>query len=248
VNKVPFGFVCPTIYGPMILNRHDINQTGALLRTGRAIDHDEIDMLRQVLGLLEGPHNVIDIGANFGVYSIALADLAAKVHAFEPQRIVCNMLAGSIALNGLDNVFAHNVALGNREDSIELPQYDYNAPLNFGSIEFGGAQTEALSQERGADPARVEYVRLAKLDSFGFSNVTMMKIDAEGMELAVLEGASETIAANRPVMYIEFVKSDRDALEAKVQSLGYDIHVNGMNFLCIPYELATKIPLTRRAL
>jgi hypothetical protein len=49
-------------------------------------------------------------------------------------------------------------------------------------------------------------------------------------------------------MYIEFVKSDRDALEAKVQSLGYDIHVNGMNFLCIPYELATKIPLTRRAL
>jgi hypothetical protein len=73
-----------------------------------------------------------------------------------------------------------------------------------------------------------------------------MKIDAEGMELQVLEGATETITRNRPVMYIEFVKSDRDALEAKITAWGYDIHVNGMNFLCVPQERNTQIVITRK--
>jgi len=249
MSNTPFSFVCPTVYGPMILNRHDVNQTGALLRTGQALDHDEIEVCRQLLGLMEGPQVFVDVGANFGVYTIGLARAllpGGKVHAFEPQRIIHNMLAGSIALNGFDHVFLHHVALGDHEDSIEIPQYDYNSTLNFGSIEFGGVQTEALAQERGNDPAKAEFVRLARLDSFDLRNVKLMKIDAEGMELQVLEGATETITTNRPVLYIEFVKSDRDALEAKITGWGYDIHVNGMNFLCVPQERNTQIVITRK--
>ncbi len=249
MKPAPFSFVCPTVYGPMILNRHDINQTGALLRTGKAPDHDEIAMLGQVLAWIPGPHVVVDVGANFGAYTLGLAAALGSggvVHAFEPQRIIYNMLAGTIALNGLRNVFLHNAALGDREDRIEIPQYDYDKAMNFGSIEFGGTQMEPLDQPRGADPARAEYVRLARLDSFGFSNVHLLKIDAEGMELPVLAGAAETIARGRPVMYVEFIKSDRVALERKIVSFGYDAHLNGMNFLCIPQERRAEIAITRR--
>ena len=146
-----------------------------------------------------------------------------------------------MALNGVTNVFCHNIALGEREDLIEIPQFDYDKSLNFGSIEFGPQQKEALSQTRGKNPEKIEYVRLATLDSFEFTNVNLLKIDAEGMEMQILEGANQTISNCRPVMYIEFFKSDRTALQQKIISHDYDVHVNGVNFLCIPRERSADI-------
>jgi FkbM family methyltransferase len=217
----PFSFVAPTVYGQMILSRYDINQTGSLLRTGKALDHAEIEFLRAILLRIEGPHVIVDVGANFGVYSLGLANASGplgKVHAFEPQRIIYNMLAGTMALNGITNVYCHNVALGDSEGRVEIPRFDYNQLLNFGSIECGERQTEVLSQQRGNDQTKAEYVRLATLDSFNLTSVHLIKIDAEGMEMQVLEGSTQTIQNNRPVMYIEFIKSDREALEKNWQA------------------------------
>ena len=155
------------------------------------------------------------------------------------------MLAGTMALNGITNVYCHNVALGDSEGRVEIPQFDYNQLLNFGSIEFGERQTEVLSQQRGNDQTKVEYVRLATLDSFNLTSVHLIKIDAEGMEMQVLEGSTQTIQNNRPVMYIEFIKSDREALEKKLAGHGYDVHVNGINLICIPRERSAEIRLAR---
>ncbi|WP_158802903.1 FkbM family methyltransferase [Acidisoma sp. L85] len=241
---LPFSFVAPTVYGQMILSRYDINQTGALLRTGAAEGHGDIELMRSILATIEAPHVFVDVGANVGAYSLGLTSAIGsqgKIYAFEPQRIIFNMLAGTMALNGVTNVFCHNIALGEREDLIEIPQFDYDKSLNFGSIEFGPQQKEALSQTRGKNPEKIEYVRLATLDSFEFTNVNLLKIDAEGMEMQILEGANQTISNCRPVMYIEFFKSDRTALQQKIISHDYDVHVNGVNFLCIPRERSADI-------
>ncbi|MGC2413717.1 MAG: FkbM family methyltransferase [Stellaceae bacterium] len=245
---VPFGVIVPTAYGQMIVNRNDINQTNALFKTGLAIDHDEISMLGQVLQLCEPDPVIIDAGANFGTYSLGLAPLLGtrgKIHAFEPQRLIFNMLAGSIALNGLVNVYCYNMALGDHEGTVELPQFDYGRALNFGSIEFGPVQREPLTQQRGQDPARAEHVPLTTLDRFAFPRVDMIKIDVEGMELRVLAGAEETIRRCRPVMYVEVLKTDAAALRAKIVSYGYDVHDNKMNYLCIPSELKGKIVIRK---
>jgi FkbM family methyltransferase len=246
-DALPFSFVAPTVYGQMILSRYDINQTSALLRTGKALNHAEIELLRKMLSLFEGPHVFVDAGANFGVFSLGLANAVGplgKVHAFEPQRIIYNMLAGTMALNGVTNVYCYNIALGEREDCIEVPQFDYNRMLNFGSIEFGPTQIEVLSQQRGNNREKVEYVRLATLDSFGLSGVHLIKIDVEGMEMQVLEGARQTIRNSRPLIYVEFVKSDHAALDAKIKSFSYDIHVNGSSLLCIPKERAGQLSIS----
>lgn len=243
-RQLPFSIVVPTIYGQMIVNRNDINQTNALLKTGRAIDHDEIELLSHILSLIGNDLTVIDVGANFGTYSLGLASRVGtrgKIHAFEPQRIIFNMLAGSVALNALTNVYCYNIALGDREGSIEIPQFDYAKPLNFGSVEFGAEQREALTQARAYDSAAVEHVPLATIDQFAFPHVHLMKIDAEGMELEVLAGARETIERCRPVLYVEFIKVDSAVLRECIASLDYAIHPVGMNYLCIPSELASRI-------
>lgn len=241
---VPFTVIVPTVYGQMLVNRNDINQTNALFKTGRAIDHGEIVMLSQVLRDLGTNLTVLDVGANFGTYSIALARIIGpmgKVHAFEPQRLIYNLLVGSVALNSLTNVYCHNIALGDHENRIEIPQYDYHRPMNFGSVEFTANQSEKLPQARGHDPSKVEHVRLTTLDGFEFPNAHLVKIDVEGMELKVIQGSTRTIRRCRPVLFVEYLKGDREAVREAILSLDYVVYQKAMNFLCIPTEVSSKI-------
>jgi FkbM family methyltransferase len=234
----PFAIVLPTIYGRMIVNRHDSNRANALLKTGRAPDHGDIATLSNCLRLRGGQGMVVDVGSNVGTHSLAFAAVIGEhrmVHAFEPQRIIFNMLCGSVALNGVMNVHCHNVALGDRDGRIAAPPVDYSKPFNFGAVEFGRAL--------GADVEDAEYVRLARLDSFQFDSVALLKIDVEGMEMQVLDGAMETIRRTRPILYIEYHMVDRHALKARIESWGYSVYTNNINYLCIPSELADAIPV-----
>jgi len=246
--QIPFTIVLPTAYGQMLVNRHDIIQTNALFKTGVAVDHTEIALLAQVLQMLGTDLTVVDVGANFGTYTLALARLVGpqgKVHAFEAQRIIFQMLAGSVALNSLTNVFCHHLALGEREGRLEIPQFDYSQPLNFGSVEFTPQQVEPLHQTRQHDPRKVEYVPLTTLDRFEFDSLHLLKVDVEGMELRVLEGAANTLRRCRPVMYLEFLKGNKATLQQYVTALDYVIYENGINLLCIPAELKERIPIRR---
>jgi FkbM family methyltransferase len=249
--QIPFTLIVPTVYGQMLVNRHDINQTNALFKGGVAVDHNEIVTLAKVLRLIGGEdQTVVDVGANFGAYTLALANIVGprgQVHAFEPQRIIFNMVCGSVALNSLTNVYVHHMAVGDREGQVEIPQFDYNKPLNFGSIEFTSEQREQLTQARGHDPERVEFVPLTTIDRFAFDKLHLMKIDAEGMEMSVLLGAEQTIRRCRPVLYVEFLKCDKEALRQRITGLDYAVYENGINFLCIPSELKDRIQVNVQA-
>ncbi len=242
-RPLSFTLIVPTVYGQMLVNRNDINQTNALFKTGQAIDHPEIELLATILSLAPPDPIVADVGANIGTYTLRLAAVAGprgRVHCFEPQRILCNMIAGSTVLNGLTNVICHTMAVGAREGALEVPQFDYHRPLNFGSIEFGPEQREPLDQPRGHDPLLREFVPVTTLDRFGFTRLDLMKIDAEGMEDDVLTGATETIKRCRPVLYVEFQKSDYVALKTRLQGLGYTLYPVQMNFLGVPAELSQR--------
>jgi FkbM family methyltransferase len=248
-DAVASTVIVPSVYGQILVNRHDINQTNALFKTGRAIDHNEIVMLTKILQQLGKGLTVLDVGANFGTYTLAFARAVGshgKVHAFEPQRLIYELLVGSVAINSLANVYCHHVALGDREDKVEVPQYDYNQPMNFGSIEFAAEQSEQLTQVRGHDPAKIEYVPLTTIDSFNFSAVHLVKIDAEGMETQILQGSVDTIRRCRPVLFVEYLKGDREGLRLALQHFGYDVYPQTMNFLCIPTEMKERIQIPPR--
>ena len=237
----PFGYamILDTAYGRMIVDRYDTIATPGLASSGKGLEHETIERMAECLPFRQDSPNVIDVGANVGVYTLGLASRllpGGRVYAFEPQRILFNMLAGSVALNSLDNVFCCNMALGDRDGEIEIPQYDYDRPMSFGSIEFDGEQKEPLAQERGHDPARRETVPLVRLDSLGLRRVGLIKIDVEGMEEKVLAGARETIARERPFVLLETIKSDRDALRALFTRWDYAVIDAGINDFYCPNE------------
>jgi FkbM family methyltransferase len=175
--------------GALIYNINDRYIGRALDKYGE-ISRGEAMFLSQII---RPGMTVVEVGANIGLLTVPFARFVApggKVIAFEPQRIVYQMLCGNIALNALDNVFVHNSAVGRALGSITVPPIDYAQPGNFGGIELG------LS-------AAGEPVPLLTIDALALDRCHFMKIDVEGMELDVLEGAAETLRRFRPPLYFE---------------------------------------------
>ncbi len=234
-----FSMIVPTVYGQMIVNRFDINQANALIKTGQAIDHDEIMMPTRLLQQRPANSVVVDAGANFGTYALACAPVVGplgRVHAFEPQRLIFNMLCGSVALNGMTNVVCYNLALGDHTGVIECPQFDYFKPMNFGSVEFGDRQMERLEQERQYDQGLKETVGITSLDQLGLTRLDLLKVDVEGMEIKFLNGAKNTILNCRPIIHIEYIKVNENELSERLINMRYRLYNNGMNYICIPVE------------
>jgi FkbM family methyltransferase len=151
---------------------------------------------------------VIDVGANIGAHTIYLAKAVGPrglVYAIEPQRQLYQMLVGNLALNEIANTSVFMGALADDSyggakrwaktdegtGTIKVPPIDYGSAGNFGATELGKRSKKG------------EAVPVVTLDSLGLNRVRFIKIDVEGMECAVLRGASETLSRDRPILYVE---------------------------------------------
>jgi len=178
---------------------------------------------------------ILDIGANIGVHTLYFSEIAGprgKVLAFEAQRIVFQMLMGNLALNSIENVHGHQLALGRAAGSLTLPPVSYSQPENFGGVSLA----QAAPAGAGGDASTGESVTVATLDSFNLARVDFIKLDVEGMEEDVLAGASRTLDRTRPVMQVEWLGHDGRLPLMLTQTLDYRVFRAGMNLLCIPAE------------
>ena len=161
---------------------------------------------------------IIDVGANNGNFAIDFSHLvgdSGKVYSFEPQRIIYYQLCGNVFANGIDNVYCYNVAVGNSNDRvlIETPDYYDNGFVNFGNVKIGNVG---------------EFVEQKRLDDYEFEDVVFIKIDVQGYEERVIDGAVNTINKHRPYLFVEFegdlleeMSSSEEILQSKIESLGY---------------------------
>ena len=229
-----YAVVTRSRQGVFINNAYD-QGVGWQLRTHGAFDEVQIGLLTVLAAAVPRDATVLDIGANIGVVSVALARAigsAAHVLAFEPQRHLFNMLAGNLALNAADNVICRCEAVGATPGFASLPVLNYRDFASFGSVELNRtAQSDAFQQ---AQDGRFESVPVVSVDSLGLARVALIKIDVEGMEDQVLAGAHTTIARDRPVMYVEHLKSDKSALGHTLAGMGYRLFDFYDNFVCIP--------------
>ena len=159
----------------------------------------------------------IDAGASIGLYSRALAALTPKVIAFEANPAVARFAAAVAPAN----VEVVNVALSRSEGTATL-----RIPRNArGRTADDLASVEPNNALTGDSYASVE-VTTRRLDSFGFSNCGFIKIDVEGHEEAVLDGAEALIAGQHPTLMIELEDSFNPGAIARVTGrlarLGYD--------------------------
>lgn len=135
----------------------------------------------------------LDCGANLGYHTVTMAKLvgkAGKVIAFEPLRVIYQQLNGNVFMNDLRNVIALNVAVGNEQKIIQMDYVDVDNPngVNIGATKIG---------------AYGDRVEMIPLDMVIQNGVSFMKIDVQGSEVFLLEGAENLIKNSRPVMFIE---------------------------------------------
>jgi len=139
---------------------------------------------------------VIDIGANLGMYSLAIAKLvgeSGRVYAFEPAPSLYRAAARNIQRNDMAGIVRlENVALGSKTG---------NALLYPGGFNSGNSRLVASS--RHPDAVRVSLSRLD--DILPDLSVDWIKIDVQGWEVEVLRGMQETLRRNPSIrLYFEF--------------------------------------------
>lgn len=240
-----YNVVASTDIGQFIINRNDLGVGWQLSQYG-TYDPHELQAIKELFRVLRNitPNLLaLDIGANIGVHSVSLSESVGSngvIYAFEAQRIVFNMLAGNVALNSLSNVLCFHNAVSDSTGFIDIPIFDYGKPLSIGSIEFGGHQKEDIGQKPSSGKA--EKVPTIMIDSLNLHQLDFMKIDVEGMEINVLNGAKGSIAKFRPIILIEYLKSDSVQLIQWLKSSDYIIYSGiGANYLCIPVENGLRI-------
>ena len=195
----------------MIYNMHD-QYIGRSLDLYGEWSKGEMDLMGQVIfpGMA-----VVEAGANVGAHTVFLAQAVRPggfVVAFEPQRIVFQTLCANLALNNITNVDARQAAVGDAVGTVLVPTLDFGREFNFGGVSLG-------EYEFG------EPVPVVTLDSLKLSRCDVIKIDVEGMEKAVLDGACETLARFQPVLYVENDRKDKAPdLIRTIDQLGYTMH------------------------
>jgi FkbM family methyltransferase len=124
----------------------------------------------------------IDVGAHVGFWSYFLAGQFASVHAFEPVPLFRSCFAANV-LQG--NVTLHPYALG---------RATMTCTLNVDEANSGATHVSAVGQGS---------VAIRALDDFELDGVDFIKVDVEGYERFVLEGAWDTLTRCRPVVIVE---------------------------------------------
>src|SRR5271157_675782 len=124
--------VLDTAYGRMLLPDTDDSQFTWLQMTGAAFEDADIRLVRDIID--ERPRGtIIDAGASFGTWSLALASHAERVLAFEPQLEIFGLLQGTLALNRLSRkAAAYNCALWSKCWGFDIESLDLDQPNNFG--------------------------------------------------------------------------------------------------------------------
>ncbi|ENH98399.1 group 1 glycosyltransferase [Gracilibacillus halophilus YIM-C55.5] len=170
----------------------------------------ELGMLEDIKSKVDDNATIIDIGANIGNHTVYFGKVCkSRVLAFEPQIEAYSLLCENIRINNLQNkVKLFNSALGKEKATGSIVNQNIN---NTGAAEF-------LVHPNGN-------ISLNKLDDIidtKLPRIAIIKIDVEGMELDVLEGAQNIIKYYKPYIYVETKNQDEfKKISSYLSFLGY---------------------------
>ena len=170
----------------------------------------------------------LDVGAHIGTFTLKAAREVGpdgKVVAFEPNPETAALLRDNLSANQLENVTVEAIACTDKEQQLML----YAAPI----INTGASSLSRANAEYGDSTApRPFHVRGRPIDDvvreLNVSRVDAIKIDVEGAELQVLQGAVETLKRFHPKIVIEMVPAQLasfhttpEEVTALIRSTGY---------------------------
>lgn len=155
----------------------------------------------------------IDVGANAGYFALLLADLAGpsgRVHAFEPNPELFDLLRSSAALRAVSNLVPVRAALGESEGLNDL----------YLSTDSANSGLSTMSPQVAGQGAATVKVATRTLDGYCTEHSLapdIVKVDVEGHELAVLDGARVMLANRAPAYVICELETARNAAAPLVE-------------------------------
>ncbi|MEC5126228.1 FkbM family methyltransferase [Verrucomicrobiales bacterium BCK34] len=180
--------------------------------------------------LVSPGQSVLDVGANFGLYTKFLSEAAGPeghVYAFEPTFDMFRVLRNNVESLQFLNTNAFQMAC-----SGNVAELDFYIPKRpDGTLNYYEASLEKDTIEGAFEVCRVPATSLDRFcAAHVIGKVDFIKIDVEGHEIAVLEGAEEILTRDRPKIFIEINESLTDGNHGtKVRHIierhNYSIHV-----------------------
>lgn len=231
-------------------NPNDLIQK-CLIR-GNFYDRDHLDLMKTYI---KPESTIIDIGANIGNHTVFFSKFtdAKLIYSIEPIERCYRMLLCNIALNYCHNVNIDYIGIGLGSFSCTAYPFTVYGKDNLGSTRMFDTPNpfEFVENHKkifNSEPDRFPPVKIIKGDDiFSDKKVDFIKIDAEGMDVVIMEGLSETIQKNRPIIFIEitnenqenfseWLKNNNYKVEHEISHSGYDpkdLH-SGQNYLISP--------------
>ena len=165
--------------------------------------------LRTIVGRCDPSGTAIDVGTWYGPWTYWLSKRVRDVQSFEPNPKVSAALRRGAA----SNVTVHECAASNVQGTAELVLQ---------SRSMGAEGTATIVS--GIEGVFSHSVRTVRIDDMGFIDVRFIKIDVEGHENAVIEGALKTIERDHPVLLVELEErmSKIDQTITTMSDLGYE--------------------------
>jgi FkbM family methyltransferase len=157
---------------------------GPLLEASERVDGRgtyQLGKLRRAVALVQHRGHAVDVGAQVGLWTRVLAREFQSVTAFEPVPEFAACLEANCT--SAKNVTLHRFALGELD-----------------CISFINQETDVATARMGSPGTAVS---MAPLDQVDVQPIDFLKIDAEGYEVAILQGAEETIRRDKPVVILE---------------------------------------------
>ena len=194
-----------------------------LQRSIKRNDEQEINLVKK---FIKSGTDSIDVGVYRGVYSYEMSKYSEKVHSFEPNPIIFKYIDKNLK-KFIKNIHLYNFALSNQNKTINLKIPIRNSNSNKEIFEEYYEMGKAtIHNENNFENYENFEIQTKKIDELSFDNkISFIKIDVEGHELEVIEGAKNTIKRDKPVLLVEIEKqyTKKEVAESInfINSLGY---------------------------
>ncbi|MBO0952320.1 FkbM family methyltransferase [Fibrella forsythiae] len=157
----------------------------------------ELLFLKTVAQKLSPSSVFLDVGANVGNHSLFASSVFGQVYSFEPLPWLVDKLNQQRQRNAINNLHVFPYALG-----------ELDARQAFYSSTMANEGIGTLIKGREANTTNIVEVEVRQGDNFltqaGIERIDVIKIDVEGFERYVLNGLSETIQRQQPIIFFEW--------------------------------------------
>jgi FkbM family methyltransferase len=181
---------------------------------------------------------VIECGCHIGTHTVKLASLCDKIYGFEPMPETYEILTKNMLINNIDNAILYKLGVSNKPG---VTKYSWISENNPGA---SGLENNPMGKPTyiNATSKNID-VNLTTIDLLSLNKLDFIKIDVEGYERLVIEGAMNTIKRCKPIIVMEIWKDHFGGVDINYTKelfknlidIGYTIvQISGPDFLFTP--------------